>query len=161
MDILDNIPDLNVKLALFNDTIKLFSQHNVAEEVVLYSTVKNLGLKQLYDTALEQTRQFEKLLTELDQKYSTGCNDTRQFQEDILKLKESFNKHVSLIESTEMVAILESKLSQENIDSINHWFDQIKSVAPTRPPATGELLSGPALVYVDKFRDISKRFSAP
>jgi len=153
------------KLRVFNDIVKLLSQHDVAEEVVLYSTVKNLGIGYLADAAIEQTKSMEKLLYEMDKNNGKEIKDNNQFNEELTKLSDAFNNHIGLIEDTDMLKLIESKLSEEDIESINRWVERIKSVAPTRPhpggphSAKGQLLTGPVLAFVDRFRDISKKFS--
>jgi len=152
-------------LRLFNDTVKLFSEHDTAEEVVLYATVKNLGLGYLADSALTQSKYMERLLYEMDKKYGKGIEDLSLFEEDMIRLKDAFNNHSGLLEDTEILPVLECKLSQDDVDSMNKWYDRIKTIAPSRPhpesphsPA-GSLLTGPVLAFVDKFRDLSKKFS--
>jgi len=162
---LQTLIDVNAKLALFNDTIKLFSQFDVAEEVVLYSTVRNLGLITLADKGLQQTIQIEKVLYELDQKYGSGIQDWTKFQEDIGRLRDVFNIHASFLEGPDMLPKLESKLCREDIESLSTWFDRVKSMAPTRPhpsgphSTAGKLLTGPLLSFVDRFRDLAKEFT--
>jgi len=165
LDRLLNFPNLNSKLALFNDTIKLFSQFDSAEEIVLYTSVKNyLGLGELIEISIEQNILLEKLLYELDQRYDNEIQDVFRFQEDILRLRELVNTHASFIER-EMITKLESKLTRADIESINSWYDRVKSLAPTRPhPAsphstTGKIITGPVLSLVDRFRDLSKQFT--
>jgi len=150
---------------VFNDIVKLLSQHDVSEEVVLYPTVKNLGMGHLADPAIEQTIYMQKLLHEMDKNYGKEIKDNNQFKEDVTKLRDAFINHTGLLEETEMLSLLESKLAAEDIHSINKWVDRIKSVAPTRPhpgglhSAKGQLLTGPVLAFVDRFRDLSKKFS--
>jgi len=159
------LEDPNDKVRVFNDTVKLFSRHGTAEEVILYPTVKNLGLGYLADSAIEQTKYMEKLLREMDKSYGKSIDDVAQFHQDLIRLRDAFNNHAGLLEETEMLPVLESKLSKDDIDSINKWFDRIKAIAPTRPhpssphSATGQLFTGPVLAFVDRFRDLSKKFS--
>jgi len=165
LDQLQSVMDNEMKLALFNDTIKLFSQFDVAEEVVLYPSVRNLGLQALADTALEQTIQLENILYELDQKYGSGIEDVRTFNTDIGRLREVFNTHACLLEGPDMLPRLESRLTPEDVDSLSLWFDRMKSMAPTRPhpggphSTAGKLLTGPVLSFVDRFRDLVKQFT--
>jgi len=158
------LSDPKETMKLFNDTIKLCSQHDVAEEVVLYSTVKNLGLVPLADASIDGNRQMEKLLYEMDNKFGKGIENFDLFHEDLLKLKELFQFHVGVLDR-EMFPELESKLALDDIDDINKWYDRTKAVAPTRPhpsgphSATGQLLTGPLLSFVDRFRDLGKKFT--
>jgi hemerythrin superfamily protein len=164
IDSLFNLTDLKTKLGIFNDTIKCCSQYDVAEEVVLYSTIRNLGLSQVADTALEQTKNIEKLLYDMDHKYGGGITDLNTFNEDLTRLREALNLHINL-EENEIFPSLESYLCSDDIDSINKWFDRIKAMAPTRPhpggphSTAGKLLTGPVLSFVDRFRDLSKQFT--
>jgi len=156
--------DLTHKLELFNDTVKMFSQYDVGEEVVLYSTIRNLGMIKSADTALEQTKQIEQLLYDMDQKYGNGISDMVCFNGDLIKLRDTFNVHANL-EENEIFPQLEIKLSHDDIDSINNLFDRIKGLAPTRPhpsgphSTAGKLLTGPVLSFVDRFRDLAKQFT--
>jgi len=162
---LQTLVDVPTRTALFNDTIKLFSQFDVAEEVVLYSAVRNLGLTTLADKGLEQTIQMEKILYELDQKYGRGIQDWDKFIQDIVRLRDTFYIHASFLEGPDMLPKLESKLKREDIESLSNWFDRVKSMAPTRPhpggphSTAGKLLTGPVLSFVDRFRDLSKEFT--
>jgi len=128
------LTDSNIKWALFNDTIKLFSQFDVAEEVVLYSALRNLGLITLADKGVEQTINMDKLLYELDQKYGSGIEDSGKFRTDIGRLRDVFNIHASWLEGQDVLQKLERKLTREDIDSFSTWFDRVKTMAPTRPP---------------------------
>jgi len=159
------LTDVNIKLALFNDTIKLFSQFDVSEEVVLYSALRNLGLGTLADKGVEQTIMMEKVLYELDQKFGSGIEDSSKFITDIGRLRDAFNVHASWLEGPDVLPKLESKLSREDIESLSMWFDRVKLMAPTRPhpggphSTAGKLLTGPLLSFVDRFRDLSKEFT--
>jgi len=104
---------------VFNDIVKLLSQHDVSEEVVLYPTVKNLGMGHLADPAIEQTIYMQKLLHEMDKNYGKEIKDNNQFKEDVTKLRDAFINHTGLLEETEMLSLLESKLAAEDIHSIN------------------------------------------
>jgi len=165
LDHLLTLSDMNTKLSLFNDTIKLFSQFDVAEEVVLYSSIRNLGLNTLADTALEQTILMEKVLYEMDQRWGKGISDVNLFNDDIKRLRDVFNTHSNFLEGPEMLPRLESRLPMGDTESLNTWFDRIKTMAPTRPhpggfhSTSGKLLTGPVLSFVDRFRDLSKQFS--
>jgi len=159
------LSDMITKLSIFNDTVKLFSQFNVAEEVVLYSSIRNLGFNTLADTALEQTILSDKLLYEMDQKWGSGIKDVNLFHDDIKRLRDVFNTHCNFLEGPEMLPRLEGKLPMEDTESLNTWFDRVKTMAPTRPhpggphSTSGKLLTGPVLSFVDRFRDLSKQFS--
>jgi hypothetical protein len=165
LDNLLSIMDNKDKVKLFNDIVKLLSQHDVAEEVVLFSVCKNLGLVPLADSSIDGTRHMEKLLHEMDKKYGKKIDDVTMFHEDVIRLKEEFNNHILLLDK-DMLPELETKLSMDDVDSINKWYDRTKTVAPTRPhpsgphSATGQLLTGPVLSFVDRFRDLSKKFTS-
>jgi len=122
-------------------------------------------LNYLADSAIEQTKYIEKLLRDMDKKYGKKIEEIILFNEDLMRLRDAFNNHAGILEETEILPILESKLSEEDIDSLNKWFDRIKSMAPTRPhpggphSAKGQLLTGPVLAFVDRFRDLSKKFT--
>jgi hemerythrin superfamily protein len=164
IDSLLNITDLKTKVGIFNEIIKKCSQYDVAEEVVLYSTIKNLGLARVADTALEQTKHIEKLLYDMDHKYGGGITDNNCFNEDLTRLRDALNLHITL-EENEIFPSLESYLASDDIVSINKWFDRIKTMAPTRPhpsgphSTAGKLLTGPVLSFVDRFRDLGKQFT--
>jgi len=165
LDQLVTLTDVNIKIALFNDTIKLFSQFDVAEEVVLYSSLRNLGLVTLADKGVQQTIMMEKVLYELDQKYGSGIEDSGKFLQDIGRLRDVFNVHASWLEGQDVLMKLECKLNREDIESLSTWFDRVKTMAPTRPhpggphSTAGKLLTGPLLSFVDRFRDLSKEFT--
>jgi len=159
-----DVTSCDCKMAIFTETIRMFSQYNVSEEVVLYSTIRNLGMTKIADTALEQTKQLETLLYDMDQKYGNGIKDCTGFRDDLIKLRDTFNIHANL-EENEIFPQLENKLSNDDVDSINKWFDRIKVLSPTHPhpgglhsPA-GKLLTGPVLSFVDRFRDLAKHFT--
>jgi len=165
LDNLLSIMDNKDKVKLFNDIVKLLSQHDVAEEVVLFSVCKNLGLVPLADSSIDGTKHMEKLLYEMDKKYGKKIDDVTMFHEDVIRLKEEFNNHILQLDK-DMLPELETKLSMDDVDSINKWYDRTKTVAPTHPhpsgphSATGHLLTGPVLSFVDRFRDLSKKFTS-
>jgi len=157
--------DVNTKLSIFNDTVKLFSQFDVAEEVVLCSAIRNLGMNTFADTVKDQTILLEKVLYEMDQKWGTAIWDMNGFNDDVKRLKDVWTTHCNFLEGPDMLPRLETNLPVDHTESMNTWFDRIKTVAPTRPhpggphSTTGKLLTGPVLSFVDRFRDLSKQFS--
>lgn len=73
--------DLDAKQRLFNDTVKMLAQHDVAEEVVclkarilkltldkvIYPAAQRIGDESLYKLALDQTVQMERMLYDVRQ----------------------------------------------------------------------------------------------
>jgi len=159
------VTDMHDKLRLFNDTVKLIAQHDVAEEVVLFPAVKNLGLKNMVDTSINQTIDLEKHLFHMDSKYGKKIEDDAAFNADLQILKAKFNSHSNYLEQRELIPLLERNLSEKELESLNNWFDKIKAAAPTRPhpdgphSAAGALAVGPIISFIDHFRDLSKKFT--
>jgi hypothetical protein len=159
------LTDSEEKLRLFNDTVKLIAQHDVAEEVVFFPAVKNLGLKNMVDTSINQTIELEKHLYQMDSKYGKKIGDDVAFNTDLQILKDLFNNHASYLEQRELIPLLERNLGDKELESLNNWFDKIKVTAPTRPhpngphSAAGALAVGPIVSFIDHFRDLSKKFT--
>jgi len=97
-DRLQNAAVMEEKVRVFNDMIKLISQHDVAEEVVLYPTIRNLGLGHLADKAINQTIELEQLVYDMDQKYGTRIVDNGLFMLQLQRLRELFNNHTTSFE---------------------------------------------------------------
>lgn len=157
--------NLAAKTALFNDTIKAMAQHDVAEEVVLYPAIRNLGLGEMADLALQQTRDMERLLYDMDQKYGSGIDDNAAFNAYLTRLRDTFEMHGAGLEESKLLPTLEQNLSLEDIESLNQWIERIKPLAPTRPHpdgpqfVVGQLFVGPVVSFIDRFRDMSKTFN--
>jgi len=157
--------DMEEKVRLFNDTIKMIAQHDVAEEVVFYRALRNVGLGHLVDKAITQTIELEKLVYDMDQKYGQKIEDNAAFNWQLSQLRDLFNSHAGDLEEKELIPALEGYMSFEEIESMNTWFEKIKVMAPTRPhpngphSAAGKLFVGPIVSFIDHFRDLGKKFS--
>jgi len=157
--------EMEEKVRLFNDTIKMIAQHDVAEEVVFYRALRNVGLGHLVDKAITQTIELEKLVYDMDQKYGQKIEDDAAFNWQLTQLKDMFNKHAGDLEENELIPALEAYLSFDEMESMNTWFEKIKVMAPTRPhpsgphSAAGKLFVGPIVSFIDHFRDLGKKFS--
>jgi len=155
--------DLDQKQRLLNDTIKLLSQHDVAEEVLFYPTVRNVGCEEYSKMAIDQTEHLETLLYEIDQEYGYKIDNTN-FTMKFDKFSRILLNHITLEENS-LLPILETQLSGDQLESLNFWFEKIKALAPTRPhpegphSAAAKLATGPVVAFIDKFRDLSKKFS--
>ena len=82
----------------------------------------------------------------MDQAYGLDV-DKPDFNQKLEQLRDVLEKHMKM-EEEEMFPHIERSLSTEALDSLNKWFDQIKTVAPTRPhpdgphSAVGKLTTG-------------------
>jgi len=165
IDRLLQVNDLKHKVRLWKDTVKLISQHDVAEEVVLYPAIKNLGLGHLIDTAIFNCVEMERVLHGMNKRYKHGINDNESFNIELHGLKNMFNNHLGYLEQNNLIPLLEKYLSYEDIESFNRWFDKVRMLAPTRPHPdgphshAGKLAVGPIVSFIDHFRDLSKKFT--
>jgi len=156
--------DKDQKQRLFNDLVKKVAQHNVAEEVVLYPAVREIISESLFRTATDQTIEEEKVLYDLDQRYGRNIS-APGFTENLSKFETVMELHIKM-EEEEILPILESTCNADDIDSINHWFDNTRNLAPSRPhpdgphSAAANLASGPILKFIDKLRDLSKKMGS-
>eukprot|EP01126_Amoeba_proteus_P010657 TRINITY_DN1417_c0_g1_i1.p1 TRINITY_DN1417_c0_g1~~TRINITY_DN1417_c0_g1_i1.p1 ORF type:complete len:200 (-),score=38.00 TRINITY_DN1417_c0_g1_i1:39-638(-) len=160
------LTDVDAKLRLFNDTVKLIAQHDVAEEVVIYPAVQRTRSDEMYNIALKQTEMAEKMLYDLDQKYGHDLNQTNvfTFNTEFAHFKTIIMEHVEMEES-QLLPILERNLKEEDLDALNRHFETTKGLAPSRPhPSSptgpiGNLTTGPLLALFDSIRDMSKSFT--
>jgi hypothetical protein len=165
IDLLLQVNDLKHKVRLWKDTVKLISQHDVAEEVVLYPAIKSLGLGHLIDTAKFNCVEMERLLHDMNKRYKRGIHDNETFNIELQGLKNLFNKHIGYLEQMNLIPLLEKYLSYEDVESTNRWFEKIRILAPTRPhpdgphSVAGKLAVGPIVSFIDHFRDLSKKFT--
>jgi len=165
IDRLLQVNDLKHKSKLWKDTVKLICQHDVAEEVVLYPAIKNLGLGHLIDTAILNCVEMERVLHDMSKRYKHGINDNESFNIELQGLKNMFNGHLGYLEQKNLIPILEKYLSYEDVESTNRWFDKIRMLAPTRPhpdgphSVAGKLAVGPIVSFIDHFRDLSKKYT--
>jgi len=163
LDRLTYLTNTDEKQRLFNDTVKMLAQHDVAEEVVFYPAVKKLGGSDLYDIAIQQTVEAERKLYDMDLEYGMDINKPN-FNVRLEELKKDILEHMAL-EEQELLPKLECELSSENISSINLWFERVKLLAPTRPhpdgphSVAGNLATAPVVAFLDSIRDLGKKFS--
>jgi hypothetical protein len=164
-DRLLQVYDLKHKARLWKDTVKLISQHDVAEEVILFPAIKNLGMGHLLDTARVNCVEMERVLYDMNKRYKHGINDNATFNSELQGLKNMFNNHLGYLEQMNIIPLLEKCLSYEDIESLNSWFDKVRMLAPTRPhpdgphSVAGKLAVGPIVSFIDHFRDLSKKFT--
>jgi len=162
-----DMKDLLEKQKLFNLLVKLLSQHEVAEEVVIHSAFMNVANNQaVFDEVIRQETEFQKILLDADSLF--GDSDValeRLFNlDDALKsFIDPLENHMAY-EEANIFAVLEARLSAEDIVSLSNWYERIKVMAPTRPhpsgpkSAIGNLLAAPLVTFIDKFRDLGKKF---
>jgi len=155
--------DNDQRQRLFNDMVKTIAQHDAAEEVLIYRTAGYISGHKA-QLAVDQTIAVEKLLYDMDQKYGHKI-DEAGFHERLEALEKELNKHLSM-EENELFPLLEQGLKEEEIGSLNHWFERLKPLAPTRPhpdgphSAVGKLATGPVVKFLDTLRDLTKSFQA-
>jgi len=155
-------PNKDAKQRLLNDTIALISQHDVAEEVVIYRSVRKFD-KAKSKAAKTQIKDLEKLLYDLDNDYGTSVENPN-FNSRLKTFETAFVDHVAFVE-TGLIPIIETHHSPEDLEKLNNWYDRVKKLAPSRPhpdgphSTAGQIAAGPALSFVDMMRDLGKKFS--
>jgi len=144
------------RVKLFKETVKIIAQHDVAEEVVFYPIVRNLGLKHIVDKGIQQTIEMEKLIYSMDKKYSSRIVDEESFKLQLCTLKDMLICHAIDLEEKQLIPVVEKELSFEDIQTMNSWFDKIKVQAPGKPHPDGphvpakSLAEGPVLSFVNR-----------
>jgi len=102
----------------------------------------------------------------MDQKFGHGIQDDSDFNNQMLTLQNLITTHVQYEES-EILPMIETRLSFEDVKDLNTNFENIKSMAPTRPhpdgphSAAGKLATGPIVALLDRIRDSTKSFVNP
>jgi len=161
--------DADTKQRIFNDTIKMLSQHDVAEEMIIYPAARNFSSEgiRLADKAVEDTKVLEQELYKMDQMFGTGNlkqSQTGDFDAHLLKVQNLLFPHVEW-EETVLFPFLEKHLAGDDIANLNKYFEMAKVGAPTRPhpdgphSAAGKLLTGPLVSFMDHIRDLGKKFT--
>jgi len=158
-----NDENREAKQRLLNDVIVYLSQHVVAEEIVIYHSVKKID-KHKSEDAKKQNIEMEKLLYEIDHEYGTNIDNPEKLDEKLKELQKLFLNHNDN-EETNILQTLEKDYPNEKIENINDWYQKVKKIAPTRPHPggphniVGQIATGPALVFVDMIRDMKKKFN--
>lgn len=139
-----------------NTIIHDLSVHAVAEEVVLYPTVRDElpGGPALADEALEEHARVERALADLD-----GRDPREQpIRDQVQRVAEEVKHHVEE-EEGDLFPALRKHLTAEQLEDLGTRLEKVKDIAPTRPhpnaPDTppGNLLIGPPTGLVDRVRD--------
>jgi hypothetical protein len=155
-------PNKDAKQRLLNDTIALISQHDVAEEVVIYRSVRKIE-KSKSKPAKIQLKDLEKILYDIDKDYGSSVENPN-FNSRLKTFETAFLQHIAFVE-TGMIPIIESHHSPEDLEKVNNWYGRVKKLAPSRPhpdgphSTAGQIAAGPALSFVDMMRDLGKKFT--
>lgn len=140
----------------FCEVVHTLVGHEVAEEMVLYPTIRHEGSTggDVADARLAEQAQAEELLAEMEHDDTSSAAFAGKFT----KLRKSVLDHAKAEEST-VFPLLESSTSSEDRQELGSRYIKAKDRAPTHPhphaPDTspGNKLLGPVAAMFDRARD--------
>ena len=140
----------------FCDVVHTLVGHEVAEEMVVYPTIREQGANgaEVADARLGEQTEAEQLLAEMESQETNSGAFTAKFK----KLRDSVLAHAEAEESTAF-PLLESITTTAGRQELGARYQKAKDRAPTHPhphaPDTppGNKLLGPVAAIFDRARD--------
>jgi Hemerythrin HHE cation binding domain len=151
----DDIP-VSGRDEFFCELVHTLVGHEVAEELVVYPTVRSEAPNggQVADARLAEQAEAEELLAEMEKMDSASAAFTSSFQ----KLRDAVLRHARAEESTAFVLLKDSTTVKQR-EELGARYEKAKQSAPTHPhphaPDTppGNKLMGPIAAVFDRARD--------
>lgn len=134
-------------------------RHEVAEEVVVYPTLRNVsGGDSIADARIEEQSEAEQKLAEIE----TLEPGSAEFTSELSALEKAVLQHAEH-EETEVFPLLSSSQTSESLVELGEKYTAAKSSAPNHPhpnaPDTppGNKIMGPVAALFDRIRDAAAR----
>jgi hemerythrin superfamily protein len=145
---------------LFPELVATLVRHEVAEEEIVYPTVRHAlaGGERLADERIAEQSEAEELLSKMEKEGTSGSG----FGSDLMTLRDAVLAHAQKEEQT-VFGPLGNVLKSEDREKLAKRYERAKAMAPTHPhpnaPDTppGNMMLGPVAALADRIRDAIRR----